>query len=116
MPLILLTGKSSWAGKRQDGLIYMTCFLFTSHCILFVDMQQLFSVYFSLYFTCRYAATGSCNVFVFIVTWVLLDTSEASTSSDQLGSADASAFMVSGFYSLVLGFLNPVTDLCSWNF
>jgi len=41
----------------------------------------------------RYAATGSCNVFVFIVTWVLLDTSEASTSSDQLGSADASAFM-----------------------
>lgn len=41
----------------------------------------------------RYAVTGSCNIFVFIVTWVLLDTSESSTSSDKLGSADASAFM-----------------------
>ena len=60
-------------------------------------MTCSFSVglYFSFYLICRYAATGSCNIFVFIVTWVLLDTSEASTSSNKLGSADASAFMVS---------------------
>ena len=59
---------------------------------------------------CRYAATGSCNIFVFIVTWVLLDTSESSTSSDKLGSADASAFMVSKLCSL----LYPDTKCCEW--
>jgi len=84
-------------------------------------MTRLFSIglYFSFYLICRYAATGSCNIFVFIVTWVLLDTSEASTSSDKLGSADASAFMVSGLCSL----LCPDTkhkalwiDLVTWYF
>ena len=84
-----------------------------------------YSIYLLLVYTsilivliCRYAATGSCNIFVFIVTWVLLDTSEASTSSEKLGSSDASAFMVSGLCSLLYPCRHkmPWMDLVTWCF
>ena len=68
----------------------------------FYDLFIFCWLNFSFYLIGRYAATGSCNIFVFIVTWVFLDTNEASTSSNKLGSADASAFTVSRFCSLVL--------------
>ncbi|KAK2551875.1 Major facilitator superfamily domain-containing protein 12 [Acropora cervicornis] len=40
----------------------------------------------------RYAATGLCNIFVFVLTWILLGSSGNSTNSDELGSSDAAAF------------------------
>lgn len=40
----------------------------------------------------RYAATGSCNIFVFVITWVFLETSDVNSDSNQLGTGDATAF------------------------
>ncbi|RMX47404.1 hypothetical protein pdam_00019331 [Pocillopora damicornis] len=73
----------------------------------------------------RYAATGSCNIFVFVITWVFLETSDVNSDSNQLGTGDATAFtyvvfIVVGtgvFFTVVfhLGVKEPSRD-CSVEF
>ena len=74
------------------------------------------------YLICRYAATGACNIFVFVVTWIFLGTNEDSTSSNKLGSSDATAFMVNTIGQVVHRLKSPGTShsclfkhtICSW--
>ena len=62
---------------------------------------------FSLCFYIRYAATGLCNIFVFVLTWILLGSSGTGSNSDKLGSSDAAAFTVSTTRSI-----GPSTESC----
>ena len=63
----------------------------------------------------RYAATGACNIFVFVVTWIFLGTNEHSTSSNKLGSSDATAFMVNIIGQVVRRLKSPVVTLVCLN-